>query len=172
MANPNHLRIVPNPTEGDPGPDSPAVSTFGGGGPTFVGMDVIDAKIEAAEARTDTKFAQVIGELGKIGTRLDHVESGMRDTRDSVSALKSAMIVTAVGSVLAIAGLFYAALQNGNGMFGTGLNVQAISDHSAQNAIAQTQPKFDAIDAQFTDLNKKIGTLIDAFQKTQPQPKQ
>lgn len=153
MANPNHLRIVPNPTEGDPGPDSPAVSTFGGGGPTSTGMEAVDAKIAAAEARTDTKFAQVLA-------RLDAIEK-------STHGMKTTVILTAIAAV----GLVVAVMGWGNQMLGTGMNVQAISDHSAQNAIAQTQPKFDAIDKQFTDLNTRFSTLIEAVQKTAP-PKQ
>lgn len=40
----------------------------GGGGGTYGGMDAVDAKIAASEARTDTKFAELRGDLGKFAT--------------------------------------------------------------------------------------------------------
>jgi hypothetical protein len=41
----------------------------GGPGGTSGGMDVIDSKIAAAEARTDTKFAELRGDLAKFATK-------------------------------------------------------------------------------------------------------
>ena len=41
----------------------------GGGGGTSGGMDSVDAKIAAAEARTDTKFAELRGDLAKFATK-------------------------------------------------------------------------------------------------------
>jgi hypothetical protein len=129
-------------------------STFGGGGPTSTGMDAVEAKIAAAEARTDTKFAQVLGELRAI--------------EKSTAGIKTTVVVTGIAAVALVVAIF----GWGNQMFGTGMDVQSISDHSAKNALQQVQPKFDAIDAQFADLNAKIGTVLEAIQKTQPQPKQ
>lgn len=41
----------------------------GGPGGTSGGMDVVDSKIAAAEARTDTKFAELRGDLAKFATK-------------------------------------------------------------------------------------------------------
>lgn len=42
---------------------------FGGGGGTSDGMDTVDAKIAASEARTDTKFAQLRSDLKDFATK-------------------------------------------------------------------------------------------------------
>lgn len=41
----------------------------GGGGGTLPPMEALDAKIAAAEARTDTKFAELRGDLAKFATK-------------------------------------------------------------------------------------------------------
>lgn len=41
----------------------------GGGGGTFTGMDTIDAKIAASEARTDTKFEALRADLKDFATK-------------------------------------------------------------------------------------------------------
>jgi hypothetical protein len=41
----------------------------GGGGGTSGGMDAVDAKVAAAEARTDTKFAELRGDLSSFATK-------------------------------------------------------------------------------------------------------
>ena len=41
----------------------------GGSGGTFGGMDNVDAKIAAAEARVDTKFAELRGDLSNFATK-------------------------------------------------------------------------------------------------------
>lgn len=41
----------------------------GGPGGTSGGMDIVDSKIAAAEARTDTKFAELRGDLAKFATK-------------------------------------------------------------------------------------------------------
>lgn len=41
----------------------------GGGGGMSGGMDTVDAKIAAAEARTDTKFAELRGDLKDFATK-------------------------------------------------------------------------------------------------------
>lgn len=50
-------------------PASPPVLKHGGGGGTSNGMETVDAKIAAAEARTDTKFAELRGDLAKFATK-------------------------------------------------------------------------------------------------------
>jgi hypothetical protein len=127
----------------------------------------LDAKIAASEARTDTKFAEFMGELRLSTSKMTQVENDLRETRSAISGVRTTVIVTAVGSVIAIAGLFYSALQYGSGMFGVGMNAQTISDQSAKNAIELTQPKLDAVQAQYTDLNSKVDTVIQYLQAQQ-----
>ena len=61
----------------------------GGGGGTLPPVDVIDAKISASEARTDTKFAELRGDLAKFATK----------------GTVWGAVATALGIVLAVAAL-------------------------------------------------------------------
>ena len=103
--------------------------SFGGGG-TSGGMDIVDAKIAAAEARTDTKFAQVLG-------RLDGIEK-------STSGIRATVIVTGISAVALVVAIF----GWGSAMFGSGMDVQTAADRAAsavesryaeQNAAATEQ---------------------------------
>lgn len=124
---------------------SEALQTGGGGG-TYGSMDIIDAKIAAAEARTDTKFAQVIG-------KLDHIEQ-------STGGLRSTIVLTAVAAV----GVVFAAMALGVSQFGNGVMVTTTAVNDAQEA------KKLAIEnaAEVKALRKDIGQFIQAFQKSQP----
>lgn len=65
----------------------------GGGGGTSGGMDAVDAKVAAAEARTDTKFAELRRDLDQFATK-GTVWKGVAST--------IAAVVTAVGVLLAV----------------------------------------------------------------------
>ena len=87
----------------------------GGGGSTFDGMEaLIDAKVAAAEARTDTKFAEVLGELKAI--------------KASTSGLKTTVILTGIGAIAVVVAI----IAYGGSMFGTGLSVDTIAQHAAE----------------------------------------
>ncbi|MGI3127592.1 hypothetical protein [Nitratireductor sp. PBL-C9] len=125
-----------------------------------------DAKIEAAEARTDTKFAQVMGELRVMSERMDHIDQSLSQTHDAVSSIKSTVIVTAITTVLAIGALFYTALQYGNSMFSVGLETQSISERSAQDAIRKAQPEIDYLNKRIDQIDVRLIGILDAIQKT------
>lgn len=65
----------------------------GGGGGTFPPMEAVKAQIEAAEARTDTKFSELRRDMDAFATR-GTVWKGVAST--------IAAIVTAVGVILAV----------------------------------------------------------------------
>lgn len=69
----------------------------GDGGGTFNDMDVVDAKIAAAEARTDTKFVELGRALDKLATK-DDVAASQTATRNSVWTA----IGVALGIILAV----------------------------------------------------------------------
>lgn len=132
---------------------------------TFQSMSEVDAKIAAAEARTETKFATAKGELTASHAA---IMGELRAIEKSTAGIKTTVVVTGIAAV----GLVVAIFGWGSQMFGTGMDVQSVSDHSAKNVLQQVQPKFDAIDKQFADLNVKIGTLIETVQKTSQPSKQ
>ncbi|WP_181181354.1 hypothetical protein, partial [Mesorhizobium sp. B1-1-5] len=107
--------------------------------------EIIDAKIAAAEARTDTKFAEVMGELRAIDK--------------STSGLKT----TVVGTGIAALAIVIAILAWGSQVFSVGMDAQSI----ASIAVDAVAPKFDAMQAQYTDLNGKVDTVIQYLQAQQ-----
>ncbi|WP_420960063.1 hypothetical protein [Brucella sp. IR073] len=139
-------------------------------------MSEVDAKIAASEARTDTKFAQVMGEfrllnqrfdhfdqrLGKVEQRLDHHELVFSSLRLNIW-LASA---TTVGLVIAI-------LSWGTSMFGVGLDAQTIAEQAGKNAVQQVQPRLDNMETRLGNLEKQVGeilTTLQALKKEQPVP--
>lgn len=80
-----------------------------------ISREEIDAKLDAAEARTDVKFAQLMGELGKINVRLDGVER-------STSGTKATIIGTGIAAVALVVGI----LAFGQQWFGIGLTTRDI----------------------------------------------
>jgi len=68
-----------------------------GGGGTSDDMDAVDAKIAAAEARTDTKFAELRGDLRGLPNRAD-MEANATSLRNNVwgAALTALAITLAV----------------------------------------------------------------------------
>ncbi|MDR6954894.1 hypothetical protein J2X65_004270 [Ancylobacter sp. 3268] len=86
----------------------------------------MDAKLEAAEARTDTKFAELLGEvkamraelsgdMKSIGARLDHVERATSGVRLNIWL-----------AAVAVLGLAIAAMAYGGQQFGLGADLQSI----------------------------------------------
>ncbi|KAB2701349.1 hypothetical protein [Brucella lupini] len=143
-------------------------------------MSEVDAKIAAAEARTDTKFAEMMGELRVISGKLEHLDENYRETRKSISSVKTTVLVTAVTTIIAIGGLFYTALQYGNSMFSAGLDTQTIAEQSAKNVVLQAEPRFATMNANFERLDKNYQTLqqqigviltaVEAQKKNEPAP--
>jgi len=72
---------------------------------------LLNAKLDAVEARTETKFAQLLGELKSLGTSLNHIESTLADLKGDVADAKSAAAGTksyVIGTGIAIAGFVLA----------------------------------------------------------------
>ncbi len=101
----------------------------GSSGGTFAGMDNVDAKIAAAEARVDTKFAELRGDLSNFATK--------------------GTVWGAVGTAVAI-GLAVAAF--GGDRFDAGMSSQ-----SAVAALAQEQRNRDeAQDKKFDEILARL----------------
>lgn len=119
----------------------------GGGDGTSGDMSLVDAKIAAAEARTDTKFAQVLA-------RLDAIEKSTSGLRLNVWLAAA----TALG--LGIAAMAFGASQFGNGVMVTSAAVQ---DAAEAKRLSQENT------AELKRLSDQIQSFIQAFQ---PEPKQ
>lgn len=67
------------------------------GGMTAVPREELNAKLETVEARFEARTAAIV-------TSLDNMRSELQATRAGVAGLKTTMVVTAIGSVIAIVG--------------------------------------------------------------------
>lgn len=123
-------------------------------------MSEVDAKIAASEARTDTKFAQLMGELSTmraeingrldvLGTRVEHVEK-------STAGTKTTIIVTAIAAI----GLTASILAYGGQWFGLGMDAQQVADRAVQSSTQNLQPQINSLANSNVELNAKIDTLI------------
>jgi uncharacterized membrane protein YdbT with pleckstrin-like domain len=89
-------------------------------------QEVLDASLEAVEARTDTNFAQLMCEMKALGVSLTGINSAITELRGDVSALeaksdntKVIIISTAVASVLAIVALTFTMIAYGQSVADT-----------------------------------------------------
>ena len=109
----------------------------GGGGGTSDGMEAVDAKIAAAEARTDTKLSELGRALDKLATK-DDVTTSQASTRAS--------IWTAIGVSL---GIILAVLAFAANRFDAG-----VSSGSALAPYASAQQQRDR------DQDKKLDEIL------------
>ena len=86
----------------------------------------VEAQIAAAEARTDTKFAELRGDLRVILQTMAEMRSGQRATQALV-----------VGSAFAAVAVIIAALSFGATWFGLGINASDIASKAADRALRE-----------------------------------
>ena len=94
------------------------------GEPTSTDMSegLMDAKVAAAEARTDAKFEALRGDLKAIAA--------------STSGIKT----TVVGTGIAVVAIVIAVLAYGGDRFGAGMDISGIIDAAAKRAVQQALP--------------------------------
>lgn len=114
--------------------------------PNSSSMSEIDAKIAAAEARTDTKFAEMMGELRVI-------ESSTRGTK-----------ATVIGTGIAAVALVVAIFTWGSQMFGVGMDAQSVADQAARSVEQRTAPQLQNLNVRYEHLEGQIGQLIQLLQ--------
>jgi hypothetical protein len=94
---------------------SPPFEANGSAGDTMEFSEaLIDAKLEAVEARTETKFAQLLGKMDLLGEKISGVSNDISDLKLAVATVDSKasntrIIVgtTIIGAFLATAGIVY-----------------------------------------------------------------
>lgn len=125
----------------------------GGGGGTYDGMEVVDAKIAAAEARTDAKFERMIGEFStmraEINGRLDHIEKSTSGIRLNIWLAAASILA------LSVAAMGFGATQFGNGVM---LTTAAVEDAATAKGVAENNA------LQVQELRKDIQGMIQAFE--------
>lgn len=96
-------------------------STASAGNPTVVSEALLEARIEAVEARTETKFAQLMGKLDLISERIGGIASDVSDVKGDLKTLDSKtnntriiIVTTVIGASLTIVGLTYGIIGYGH----------------------------------------------------------
>lgn len=120
-------------------------------------MSDVDAKIEATEARTDTKFAELLGELRLLNQRLDHVEK-------STSGMRSTVIGTGIGIVAVV----IAVMAYGAQWFGLGMDAQQVSERAVNSAIERVAPQIDLLKSNDVAVNAKLDQVLSVIKGNQP----
>jgi hypothetical protein len=100
----------------------------------------IDAKIAAAEARTDTKFAQVQGTLSMIARDLARLSEDNRATRTTVRNTGWAL----AGLIIAVAAMGITVFGIMGDRFIAGMSASEIADRAAERAMLRS---FEAVKA-------------------------
>lgn len=118
-----------------------AAKTTSKGSRVTVSETLLNAKLEAVEARTDSKFAQLIGKIDTLGERLSGVSDkiGTLDAKVAtvdghVRNVKGTIVAVIIGTGIAVAALAYSAVQ----VFQGGLGASA---SAFQTGIAVGQTK-------------------------------
>lgn len=106
---------------------------------------LMEAKLEAAEARTETKFAQLLGRIDTLAVTLNNVSEKLAELRSDVTSIdgkvgsaRTTYITTAIASVIAIASLSYAAVSIFQG--GMGATSSAFSAGMDAGAAKRANP--------------------------------
>lgn len=87
-------------------------------GAAYVDEKLLTAKLEAVEARTETKFAQLLGKLDTLGERLTGLndkiggfDAKIESVDGHVRNAKATIVAVILGTGIAVAALAYAAVQ-------------------------------------------------------------
>jgi hypothetical protein len=112
-------------------------------------MSEVDAKIAAAEARTDTKFAQMMGELKVI--------------ENSTAGLKGTILVTTIGTGIAVVGLVAGIFGWGSAMFGVGMDADSIARQAAQKVGEQTAVELTNVRSEIKQQSDRLNILIETL---------
>lgn len=124
----------------------------GGGGGTFDGMELVDAKIAAAEARTDTKFAEVLGELRSMRAETSHLPT------------TGAMIATVIASTAAAVGVIVAVLAFGGDRFDGGVSVGQ-AGVEAKTALDRVIAENEAQTRQIEQVSQQLQKVLFAISR-------
>lgn len=100
--------------------------------------DEIDAKLALVDARTDTKFAETLGEM-RAGFAELRGDLKALDAKVSALPSKFTFVSTVLGTGIAIAAIVLAVLAFGGQMFGQGFSADAIASKAAMDAVAAVQ---------------------------------
>lgn len=128
--------------------------------------EVLSAKIEASEARTDAKFERVLSEMRVGFTEI----SGKLDTLgarvDGVERATSGIKATVIGTGIAVVGLVIAVLMYGNDWMAKGISIR-------DAVTAETKLSEDRLKAAITSaVNDALKQQVTTTPRPQTEPRQ
>ena len=85
--------------------EMPSAPTLTPGG-SYVDEKLLTAKLEAVEARTETKFAQLLGKLELLAAKIEPLSGEITEAKNAASATRSVIIGTGITLGGLIIGLF------------------------------------------------------------------
>lgn len=103
--------------------------------------DLTDAKVAAAEARTDAKLAGFQGQFNVLSLKLDGIAGSVAKQREEASANRTAVITTVFGVGVALAALLWAAITYGDSVFGRGMAVRDVVDAAVHDVMSKQLSK-------------------------------
>lgn len=123
----------------------------------------VDAKIAASEARTDTKFAALIGKIDVLIARMDQFELELRQLRTDMADLKKTVLITGISSVLAVifgvAGFNATLLNNMTASYESGKDSGQWRSEVNQR-LDQTNQRLDQTNQRLDQTNQKLDATI------------
>jgi hypothetical protein len=93
---------------------------------------LLDARIEAAEARTDTKFAQLIGKIDSLQTQIEHLDDKVGTAASYNRTMKWQLILAILGAVVALGAAGYSAV-------GVALGGMGVTENAFQAGMVAAQ---------------------------------
>lgn len=116
-----------------PGPKNPTMPRMA--------SDEMELRVAASEARTDTKFAQLLGSIetmkAELGGELKALNARIAGLEGNVSGMRFWI----VGTGIAVLALTVTILSFGNDRFGLGVDLGTVADEAARRAVEQALPR-------------------------------
>lgn len=99
--------------------------------------EYVDLKLEAAEARTETRFVELSGKLDRIIESFDATNKSIQTAREEsvkfrdevkqeYKSTRSTIIITVLSTAIALAALLMAVVTYGDAIFGRGMSVRDV----------------------------------------------
>jgi hypothetical protein len=105
--------------------------------------DLVSAKIEASEARSETKVARLEGKIENLGTlllaKMDSLKEDVHKTDSYNRDTRLIVVATIVAATIAIGGMVVAMATYGDALFGRGMNVRDLIQATVKDTIEQAK---------------------------------
>ena len=102
--------------------------------------ELMDAKIAAAEARTDAKLAGFQGNFNVLSLKLDGIAASIKDQKTEATGNRNALMTTILTVGFALAGLLIAVVSYGDAIFSRGMSMRDLVHSTVEELAAKPAP--------------------------------